>query len=66
MSNGSPLTEAHAVFQRWLGAEYDTDALDAMLATIAVEQLDGDPLWLLVISGPGNAKTETVQARRPR
>ena len=24
--------------------------------------LPGDPLWLLVISGPGSAKTETVQA----
>ena len=25
-------------------------------------RLDGDPLWLLIISGSGNAKTETVQA----
>lgn len=56
------LQEAHDVFSRWLGAEYDTDALDAMLAAVAVERLDGDPLWLLLISGPGNAKTETVQA----
>ncbi|QNJ91186.1 ArsR family transcriptional regulator [Mycolicibacterium fluoranthenivorans] len=56
------LQNAHEVFQRWLGSEYDTDALDAMLAAVAVERLDGDPLWLLLISGPGNAKTETVQA----
>lgn len=56
------LDEAHAVFRRWLGADYDTDALDAVLATAAVERLDGDPLWLLLISGSGNAKTETVQA----
>jgi hypothetical protein len=27
-----------------------------------VEQLTGDPVWLLLISGSGNAKTETVQA----
>jgi hypothetical protein len=37
------------------------DALNAVLATAAVERLDGDPLWLPVISGSGNAKTETVQ-----
>ncbi len=58
------LDETHNVFRRWLGDEYDTDALDAMLATTAVEKFsDGsDPVWLLLVSGPGNAKTETVQA----
>jgi hypothetical protein len=56
------LDEAHKVFQRWLGADFDLDSLDVMLATAAVERLDGDPLWLLLISGSGNAKTETVQA----
>lgn len=58
----SILGQAHAVFTRWLGKDYDLDALDAMLATAAVERLDGDPVWLLIISGSGNAKTETVQA----
>jgi len=56
------LSDARAVFQRWLGADYDTDALTAVLAAAAVERLDGDPLWLLIVSGSGNAKTETVQA----
>jgi hypothetical protein len=56
------LRDTHDVFRKWLGADYDTDALDAVLATVAAERLDGDPLWLLLISGPGNAKTETVQA----
>jgi len=56
------LDTAHTVFARWLGKDYDLDALDAMLATAAVERLDGDPIWLLIISGSGNAKTETVQA----
>ena len=56
------LRDAHAVFRRWLGDNYDLDALNAMLATVAVERLDGDPVWLLIISGSGNAKTETVQA----
>jgi hypothetical protein len=54
------LNNCHAVFQRWLGLEYDLDALDAVLAVAATEQLGGDPPWLLVVSGSGNAKTETV------
>lgn len=57
-----PLSAAHSVFRRWLGAGYDLDALDAVLATAAVERLDGDPVWLLLLSGSGNAKTETVTA----
>jgi hypothetical protein len=56
------LSDVHRVFTRWLGEEYDLEALDAVLATAAAERLQGDPLWLLVISGSGNAKTETVQA----
>jgi len=56
------LDDAHKVFQRWLGEDFDLDSLDVMLITAAVERLDGDPLWLLLISGSGNAKTETVQA----
>ena len=56
------LAEVHAVFKKWLGVDYDTDTIDAALAATASERLTGDPLWLLVISGPGNAKTETVQA----
>lgn len=56
------LDRCHAVFRRWLGDEYDLDALDAVLCAAAAERLDGDPLWLLVVSGPGAAKTETVQA----
>ncbi|MGB8020921.1 MAG: DUF3854 domain-containing protein, partial [Candidatus Nanopelagicales bacterium] len=56
------LTEAHEVARRWLGNSYDLDALDVALATVAVERLDGDPLWALLVSGSGNAKTETVMA----
>jgi hypothetical protein len=60
--SGNPidLDGVHEVFRHWLGSEYDLQALDAVLACAAVEQLDGDPVWLLVISGAGNAKTETV------
>jgi hypothetical protein len=57
-----PLIEVQSIFRKWLGEDYDLDVLDAVLAAAASERLTGDPLWLLVISGPGNAKTETVQA----
>lgn len=56
------LDECHAVFNRWLGSEYDLGVLDAVLAAAAAERLGGDPLWLLVVSGSGAAKTETVAA----
>jgi hypothetical protein len=56
------LDDVHAAFRKWLGADYDLSAIDATCAAAASERLDGDPLWLLLISGPGAAKTETVQA----
>jgi Bifunctional DNA primase/polymerase, N-terminal len=56
------LAEAHDVFKRWLGDEYDLDAASAAIAATASERLPGDPLWLLIVAGPGGAKTETVQA----
>ncbi len=56
------LEEAHGAFTRWLGNEYDLGALDVVLAAAACEQLGGDPVWLLMVSGSGNAKTETVGA----
>lgn len=56
------LANTHLVFHRWLGAEYDTGSLDAVLAVAACDQLGGDPPWLLLVSGSGNAKTETVSA----
>jgi hypothetical protein len=56
------LDEVHAVFRKWFGNGYDIDCIDAAMATAAAVRLAGDPLWLLMISGPGNAKTETVQS----
>jgi hypothetical protein len=56
------LADAHATFKKWLGDEYDLDAASAAIAAAASERLPGDPLWLLIVAGPGGAKTETVQA----
>lgn len=62
--DGVTLAGAEDAFRRWLGDEFDLDALRATLAAAAAERLDGEPVWLLLISGSGNAKTETVTALR--
>lgn len=48
-----------AAYRKNLGGEYDLDVATIMLATAAVEKLDGDPAWLLIVGGSGSAKTET-------
>ena len=58
------LASAHKMFCTWLSKGYDADTIDAVLAAAAAHALGGDPLWLLVISGPGNAKTETLPVAR--
>lgn len=62
IEQAAALAEAHATFKRWLGDTYDLDAINATLAAAKVQDMDGDPLWLLNVSGSGNAKTETVQS----
>lgn len=62
VTHARTLAEVHRTFTRWLGDGYDIDAINVVCAAAAAEQLAGDPLWLLVISGSGNAKTETVQS----
>jgi hypothetical protein len=55
------LDETRAVFQRWLHLP-DTGALDAILATVAANRLDGDPVWLLLVGPPGGGKSELLNA----
>ena len=61
-SKRGTLDQLDTVARRWLGSDFDLDALHAVIAAAAVERLDGDPVWMLLVSGSGNAKTETVQA----
>jgi hypothetical protein len=56
------LAEVHKVFDKWFGPLFDMATLDAVLAVTAAARLGGDAAWLLVISGSGNAKTETVSS----
>jgi hypothetical protein len=60
--SSSPLEDTHRAFAYWLGKDHRVDVLDATLAAAATDRLGGDPLWLMVISGSGDAKTETVQS----
>jgi hypothetical protein len=56
------LDTLHAVFRKWLGEEYDLDVIDVIVAVAASEKIGGDPVWSLIVSGPGAAKTESVQS----
>jgi hypothetical protein len=56
------LADLHTACRKWFGDEYDLDAANATAAAAASERISGDPLWLIIISGPGAAKTETVQS----
>ena len=58
------LAQVHALFRKHYGERYDTVAIDAVITTAATMHLTGDPVWLLVIGGPGGLKTETVTAPR--
>ncbi|GGO70669.1 winged helix-turn-helix domain-containing protein [Nonomuraea cavernae] len=57
---GELLETVRGAYKKWLGDKYDLGALDAVLSAAAAERLEGDPCWLLVLSGSGAAKTETV------
>lgn len=57
---GHFLETARRTFAKWLGPKYDLRVLDAVLCTAAAQRLGGDPCWLLVVGGPGAAKTETI------
>jgi len=52
------LAHARQVYRKWLGPMYDLDALHVALAARAAHELDGEPVWVLTLSGSGNAKTE--------
>jgi hypothetical protein len=56
------ITDVHALFTKHFGKDYDMQTADAVLATAATNKLAGEPPWLMVISGSGNAKTETVNS----
>src|SRR4029434_706770 len=56
------ITDVHALLTKHFGKDYDMQTADAVLATAATNKIAGEPPWLMVISGSGNAKTETVNS----
>ena len=53
------LAEAVACFRRWLHLP-DPGSLYVVLATVAANRAEGDPVWLLVVGPPGGGKTEVL------
>jgi hypothetical protein len=47
-----------------LGGRDDGDALNVVVAAVAVERMTGDPLWLLVVSGSGQREDGAGSACR--
>jgi DNA-binding transcriptional ArsR family regulator len=56
------IDDIHKPFTETFGKDYDMQTADAVLAVAATNKIAGDPPWLMVISGSGNAKTETVNS----
>jgi DNA-binding transcriptional ArsR family regulator len=54
------IEQIHELFKNNFGSGYDMQTADAVLAVAATYKLPGDPPWLMIISGSGNAKTETT------
>lgn len=56
------LERCEKTFRKWLGDEvgYDIDPMRLAIAAMAIERLDGDPLWVLVVTAAANTKTETI------
>jgi energy-coupling factor transporter ATP-binding protein EcfA2 len=55
------LDDTRHVFQKWLHLP-DTGSLDAVLATVVANRLDGDAVWLLLVGPPGGGKSEILNA----
>jgi hypothetical protein len=55
----STLKETLAAFDKWLALESHVPVL-AVLAAVAANYLDGDPVWLGVVAPPSSAKTEII------
>ncbi|HEX6762893.1 MAG TPA: hypothetical protein VF094_08845 [Gaiellaceae bacterium] len=54
-----PLEKTVRAFQRWLHLP-DHGALLAVLATVAANRLEGDPVWLVLVGPPGGGKSELL------
>jgi hypothetical protein len=56
-----PLTDALAVFSKWLHIDDDAPIIATAAAVIA-NLVEGDPVWLLLVGPPSGGKTEILMA----
>jgi len=57
----TPLEQTVATFRRWLHMD-DADSLLATLGAVAANNLEGDPVWLLLVGPPGGGKSEILNS----
>jgi hypothetical protein len=55
------LSQVFETFGKWLYLK-DFRGIEIALATIVSNEMEGDPLWMFLVSSPGGAKTEILQA----
>lgn len=55
------LEEVISCFKKWLFLS-SFEAIEVMLATMVSNKLEGDPLWMFLVSPPGGAKTEILSS----
>jgi ribosomal protein L37AE/L43A len=55
------IKDVYAVFGKWLYIK-NFGGIEVSLATIVSNELEGDPLWMFLVSSPGGSKTEILQS----
>jgi|GEM_PF-1375273 len=55
------LKKVFKAFNKWLYLP-NTDAIEVTLAVMASNKMEGDPLWMFLVSPPGSCKTETLSS----
>lgn len=61
MKTELPLNQLKTTFHKWLHLE-DDDFIDIIVGAFLVNKFFPEPLWLLLIAAPSNAKTEILRA----
>ena len=55
------LKDVFTVYKKWLFLA-NTDAIEVMLAVMMSNFIEGDPLWMFIVSPPGGSKTEMLMS----
>lgn len=55
------IEDVYEVFGKWLYIK-NYGGVEVSLATIVSNELEGDPLWMFIVSSPGGSKTEILQS----